>query len=806
MPSNIQLKVSADISSAVQGIRQVNTTLGQMQASVQSAISRFSRIATSAVAVTGAVGAVAAVISSVVDNVRELVSAYSAQEQAETRLQAVLKATGNAAGMSASEMMALADSLQKVTTYTDQEIMAVEQMLASTRLIGREVMPEATKAVLDMAAATGDDAAGAAKDLAQALADPAGEIESLKEKGIQLTDAQAENIKKVQEQNGLYQAQLLLLQEVEGTYGGIAEAIGNTDTGKLTQLQNAWQDLKEGLGEVLMDSIDGLVDYTLSIVDQLSDYVARSNQAHDSAEWASGYIAAGDSSRVHTLTDDQLAAIVSNGIYSALYNDIQAGASYNLSPDEQASLGVYAEAVRQQELRARMGVWSAIDAHYGGAQPVRYNSSPDEILANQLDVGSALDDRYAQEREDAISAASDLINSNSALSISAQVASIDSRISEAWQAIDSLIETGGDSEGMIGMLEQIITSLEAQREVLTATDLPTGSSLAADYIRANSGLSQTAQLDQLNSEIWKASQYMADPSISEDQRTYLQEIIAGLNEEKLALLGVADAAEDAEDATSGMQSSIKDTLPEIISASIDLVGSIGDLFSTLADNAASALDEVTSKWDEYFTDLEAKQERQSETLSALLGAGVISYQDYIDGMNALDETRSEKQAEAQKEEEEAREKANQLAQAAFVAEQANALASATMTGAQAIMNVWAEPALPVWAKATYTGLVAATTATQIAAISSQQYTPMATGGIVTGPTHALIGEGGSPELVLPLNDENRDRFGLSGAGDGAIYLTINIGTAYTGDQLATDVFRGIEMAQRTGALPKWRYA
>ena len=130
------------------------------------------------------------------------------------------------------------------------------------------MLPEATRAVLDMAAATGDDATGAAKDLAQALADPAGEIESLKKKGIQLTEEQAENIKKVQEQNGVYAAQKILLQEVAETYGGMAEAIASTDTGKLQQISNVWNDIKEGLGEGLLNSIGPALDW---IYERLQD-------------------------------------------------------------------------------------------------------------------------------------------------------------------------------------------------------------------------------------------------------------------------------------------------------------------------------------------------------------------------------------------------------------------------------------------------------------------------------------------------------------------------------------------------------
>ena len=38
-------------------------------------------------------------------------------------------------------------------------------------------------------------------------------------------------------------------------------------------------------------------------------------------------------------------------------------------------------------------------------------------------------------------------------------------------------------------------------------------------------------------------------------------------------------------------------------------------------------------------------------------------------------------------------------------------------------------------------------------------TPMATGGIVTGPTNAMIGEGGEPEAVVPLSKANSIGFG-----------------------------------------------
>ena len=124
----------------------------------------------------------------------------------------------------------------------------------------------------------------------------------------------------------------------------------------------------------------------------------------------------------------------------------------------------------------------------------------------------------------------------------------------------------------------------------------------------------------------------------------------------------------------------------------------------------------------------------------------------------------------------------------------------------AITSIWATHAAHPVTAGILTALSVATTAMQLATIESTKYTPMATGGIVTKPTYALLGEGGAKEAVLPLTETNMERAGLRGDNGGVINISISIGTAYSSDQLSRDVYEGIERAQRTGLLPKWRYA
>lgn len=65
------------------------------------------------------------------------------------------------------------------------------------------------------------------------------------------------------------------------------------------------------------------------------------------------------------------------------------------------------------------------------------------------------------------------------------------------------------------------------------------------------------------------------------------------------------------------------------------------------------------------------------------------------------------------------------------------------------------------------------------------YKAMATGGIVTSPTLALIGEAG-PEAVVPLNK----------AGGMGMNITVNAGLVSTPDQVGQDIIAAIQKAQR----------
>jgi hypothetical protein len=137
---------------------------------------------------------------------------------------------------------------------------------------------------------------------------------------------------------------------------------------------------------------------------------------------------------------------------------------------------------------------------------------------------------------------------------------------------------------------------------------------------------------------------------------------------------------------------------------------------------------------------------------------------------------------------------NTLRQKSFEAEKANSIATALINGALAVTECLTE-GIPGYVMA---GIVAATTAVQVATISAQQYTPMAKGGIVTEATPIIAGEAG-PEAIIPLSG-GRGRQFLEGSGGVVINITIQ------GNADEEAIFHAIERAQRTGYLPNWQYA
>lgn len=203
------------------------------------------------------------------------------------KLEAVIKATGGAAGVTSQRVQEMATRLSRVTRFSDDAIIQGQTMLLTFKEIGEDTFPRATEAMLDVAEMMGTDATSAAVMLGKALNDPIQGVAALRRVGIQMTEAQEDQIKAFMEMNDVASAQAIILGEIEGQFGGIARAAGDTLAGKITIAKNAIMDFAEGIGMKMLPGIEAAVGW-------LSDSLPRAFDTIAAAWDEGGLIAVGE--------------------------------------------------------------------------------------------------------------------------------------------------------------------------------------------------------------------------------------------------------------------------------------------------------------------------------------------------------------------------------------------------------------------------------------------------------------------------------------------------------------------------------
>jgi hypothetical protein len=200
--------------------------------------------------------------------IRESIQLAGVQQQAEAKVAAAIKSTGGAAGLTADELKKMASGLQKVTTVGDETILRGQAMLLTFTNIGKDVFPQATETMLDMAQAMGTDVKESAIQLGKALNDPIIGATALRRVGVALTDQQTKMIKEFVQGGDLLSAQKVILNELQVEFGGLARAMAETDAGQMAQLNNRLGDIKETLGAELLPVFN---DLTKSFVEFLEE-------------------------------------------------------------------------------------------------------------------------------------------------------------------------------------------------------------------------------------------------------------------------------------------------------------------------------------------------------------------------------------------------------------------------------------------------------------------------------------------------------------------------------------------------------
>ncbi len=229
--AELRTEGDAAVRANLQGIRQEAGSVQQSFASVQSSL----------------LGMAAGVMS--VATIWSGMKALADDDRAFTRLSGVLRATGGAAGHSAGELRAYADTIEKSRGTSSDALMSAMAVLATFKNVNRSTFMEGIEQAQNLAIVWGTDVTSAARAVGLALDDPINGMMGLSRMGVRFTDEQKATVESLVATGDAAKAQALILDELESKFGGVAEAAGKDLKGKLDKLGESWEDLTKRMAK-----------------------------------------------------------------------------------------------------------------------------------------------------------------------------------------------------------------------------------------------------------------------------------------------------------------------------------------------------------------------------------------------------------------------------------------------------------------------------------------------------------------------------------------------------------------------------
>jgi len=239
-----------DMSGASKVAKDFKKDAGAIDEGAKGIKGAFSGIST---AVKGflAGGALVSAGYALVSFMKSSVAEAEAAAKAQAQLEAVIRSTGGAAGVTAGDVNDLADELSGLTGIEDDLIVKQSAVMLTFTKVSDKVFPDAVEAALDMSAAMGQDLQSSIVQVGKALNDPIEGVGALRRVGVQLTDQQQDLIKSLVESGKEYEAQQIILGELQTEFGGTAKAMHEAGSGS-DSLKNSLGNLKEEIGKGLI--------------------------------------------------------------------------------------------------------------------------------------------------------------------------------------------------------------------------------------------------------------------------------------------------------------------------------------------------------------------------------------------------------------------------------------------------------------------------------------------------------------------------------------------------------------------------
>lgn len=189
-----------------------------------------------------------------------------AEENAIQSLNAALAANGNYSKKASSDIVALAESLEKTTKFSNDAVLSSAALLESLSKLDSAGLQKAVRGAADLASVLGVDLNTAASAIGQAFE---GNVGRLKKLGVEIQDTN---------NKAVLQARIF---EALAQRNGLAALSANTFQGATAQLSNAFDNFIKQVGFLITKNpqLIAIIKQTTGIFNDLEDFVKNNKEA-----------------------------------------------------------------------------------------------------------------------------------------------------------------------------------------------------------------------------------------------------------------------------------------------------------------------------------------------------------------------------------------------------------------------------------------------------------------------------------------------------------------------------------------------
>jgi hypothetical protein len=252
-------------------LRSAAGTIAVLDGPLGGIASRINALATVIGRIGFAGASMAAGLTAGIFAVSKSIAIQSQMEQSSLRLTAVLRATGNAAGLTAMQIEEMSQQLGLATLTSANAARDAAQVLLTFRSVQGETFRQAMSLSQDLAATYGQSLQQSVTQIGKALEDPLQGLSSLRRVGVTFSTSERERIREMVEMNRVLDAQRLILEGLRRQVGGAGEGEAGGVAGAYDSLVHETRRLGEafaqsaGLADVWTDALKATTEQVTSL-------------------------------------------------------------------------------------------------------------------------------------------------------------------------------------------------------------------------------------------------------------------------------------------------------------------------------------------------------------------------------------------------------------------------------------------------------------------------------------------------------------------------------------------------------------